>query len=320
MVRVLVCIPHFFRRASPDSGVANGSNFDSIHQRLSDVGYSLRQMHAILAPIHFTLGTQGRVGNAVVEAIPQVTQGDVIIVSVPGEHLMEELSSGGKIHARLWSGPPRQLGFACRRIFARHVGQYDLYCFIEDDTAVTDPAFFRKIAKFYRTHGEDKVLMPTRYEIFGYPARGWRTYIGHPGFRSLRTPERPGPETLTLQDFDGEVLFEKTRDSQAGAYVITDSQLRNWMVQPDFAAPNKARLDAGADPMELAMIPMDGLLPLYRPAKSNLDFLQVHHVPTLASNRPTPKSKLIEYLLPMLQREREGWLRASEPRPKQDSE
>jgi hypothetical protein len=65
---------------------------------------------------------------------------------------------------------------------------------------------------------------------------------------------------------------------------------------------------------------MDGLLPLYRPAKSNLDFLQVHHVPTLASNRQTPKSKLIEYLLPMLQREREGWLRASEPRPKQDSE
>lgn len=320
MVRVLVCIPHFFRRASSDTGLRNGSNFDSMEFRASQVSYSLKQIHAILGPVQFTLGTKGRIGNEILEAIPQTTQGDVIIVSVPGENLIDELSDGGKLHARLWSGPPRQLGYRCRHIFARYVGKYDLYCFIEDDTAITDPAFFRKIAKFYQTHGEDKVLLPNRYEIFGFQARGWRTYLDRPGFPRFRVPERPGRETLKLKDFDGDVLFEKTRESQAGAYVITDAQLRKWMVQPGFAAPSKARLDAGYDPMELAMIAMDGLLPFYRPAKSNLDFLQVHHVPTLASMRKTPKSKLREYLQPMLQKEREGWASESEPRPKQDSE
>jgi hypothetical protein len=309
VVRVLVCIPHFFRRASPDSGVANGSNFDSMEIRASQVSYSLKQIHAILGPVQFTLGTKGRIGNEILEAIPQTTQGDVIIVSVPGENLIDELSDGGKLHARLWSGPPRQLGYRCRHIFARNVGKYDLYCFIEDDTAVTDPAFFRKIAKFYRTHGEDKVLMPNRYEIFGYPARGWRTYIGHPGFRSLRTPERPGPETLTLQDFDGEVLFEKTRDSQAGAYVITDAQLRSWMKRPGFQAPTERQTYAKFDPMELAMIPMGGRLPIYRPAMGHLDFLQVHHVPSLTCNRKTPREKLVEYLDPMLQKEWDVWVK-----------
>ena len=320
MVRVLVCIPHFFRRASPDSGVANGSNFDSMEIRASQVSYSLKQIHAILGSVQFTLGTKGRMANQILEAIPQTTQGDVIIVSVPGENLIDELSDGGKLHARLWSGPPRQLGYRCRHIFARYVGKYDLYCFIEDDTAITDPAFFRKIAKFYQTHGEDKVVLPNRYEIFGFQARGWRTYLDRPGFPRFRVPERPGRQTLKLKDFDGDVLFEKTRESQAGAYVITDAQLRKWMVQPGFAAPSKARLDAGYDPMELAMIAMDGLLPFYRPAKSNLDFLQVHHVPTLASMRKTPKSKLREYLQPMLQKEREVWESENDPRPKQDSE
>ena len=320
MVRVLVCIPHFFRRASSDTGLRNGSNFDSMDLRASQVSYSLKQIHAILGPVQFTLGTKGRIGNEILEAIPQTTQGDVIIVSVPGENLIDELSDGGKLHARLWSGPPRQLGYRCRHIFARYVGKYDLYCFIEDDTAITDPAFFRKIAKFYQTHGEDKVLLPNRYEIFGFQARGWRTYLDRPGFPRFRVPERPGRQTLKLKDFDGDVLFEKTRESQAGAYVITDTQLRKWMVQPGFAAPSKARLDAGYDPMELAMIAMDGLLPFYRPAKSNLDFLQVHHVPTLASMRKTPKSKLREYLQPMLQKEREVWESENDPRPKQDSE
>ena len=277
-------------------------------------------MHAILAPIFFTLGTKGRIGNEILEAIPQTTQGDVIIVSVPGENLIDELSDGGKLHARLWSGPPRQLGYRCRHIFARCVGKYDLHCFIEDDTAITDPAFFRKVAKFYQTHGEDKVLLPNRYEIFGFQARGWRTYLERPGFEILQIPEHPGPETLKLHDFDGEVLFEKTTEGQAGAYVITDAQLRKWKAQPDFAAPSKARLDAGSDPMELAMIPMDGSLPIYRPATGNLDFLQVHHVPTLASMRKTPKGKLLEYLRPMLQKERAGWAEVSQPRPTQDSD
>lgn len=182
-----------------------------MEQRIFQVSYSLKQMHIILASVNFTLGTNGRIGNEVIKAITQATQGDMIIISVPGEHLLDELGSGGRIHARLWSCPPRQFGYQCRRIFARYVWNYDLHCFIEDDTAITDPAFFRKVAKSYRMHGEDKVLLPGRFEIFGLPARGWRTYLDRPGFQSLRLPERPGPETLTSLDFDGDVFRENQR-------------------------------------------------------------------------------------------------------------
>ena len=309
MVRVLVCIPHFFRRKSENSGISNGSNLDSLEKRLSEIKYCYQQISAVMAPVMFTLGTEGRIGNNLVEPIPKTTHGDVILVSVPDEHLLVELSNEGKIQARIWAGPPRQLGYQCRRIFARHVGQYDLYCFIEDDTAIVDPAFFRKVAKFYETHGEDKVLVPSRFEIFNYQSRGWRAYLGRPGFRTLRLPEQKGPEILTLHDFDGEVIFEKTRDSQAGAYVITDAQVRSWMKRPGFQAPTERQTYAKFDPMELAMIPMGGRLPIYRPAMGHLDFLQVHHVPSLTCNRKTPREKLVEYLDPMLQKEWDVWVK-----------
>lgn len=307
VIRVLVCIPHFFRRNSPESGYLNGSNLDPLEKRLAEFRLSYQQITSIVAKVHFTLGSEGRIANETVQPVTQTTQGDVIIVSVAEENLIRELAQGAAINARLWAGPPRQLGYQCRRIFARHLGGYDLYCFIEDDTTITDPAFFRKVAKFYQTHGEDKVLLPNRFEIFSLQARGWRTYLDRPVFPALRMAEQPGPDFLTLADFDGDVVFEKTRDSQAGAYVITDTQLKRWMAEPDFGAPSESQLQAKADPMELAMIPMGGRLPIYRPAKENLDFLQVHHLPNLAANRKTPRGKLVEALGPALQKEQREW-------------
>jgi hypothetical protein len=296
MMRVLACIPHFFRRNSPDSGKDNGSNQERLEKRLFEVRHCYRQLNTVLARVHFTLGSEDRIANGRVEAMPQPVHGDVIMVSIPSENLLDELGKDGRIRAFLWDGPPRQLGYHCRRIFARHVDQYDLYCFIEDDTAILDFAFFRKAAKFYQTHGEDKILLPNRYEIFGPQGRGWRAFLDHPTFPHLQIPERPGPETVSLPHFDGEVVFRKTRDGQAGAYVITNAQLKEWMQLPGFGAPSAAQLQAGYDPMELAMIPMGGHLPIYRADYPNLDFFEVHHVPVLASTRRTPARKLGAYL------------------------
>ncbi|MCA3370075.1 MAG: hypothetical protein LW713_16500 [Acetobacteraceae bacterium] len=296
MLRVLVCIPHFFRRNSADSGYSNGSNTDPLNKRLTEFQSCFRQIQSLLSPSAFTLGTKNRIANEFVNSVPRTTQGDVIVVSVPEENLLAELASDGPLRARIWSGPPRQLGYECRRVFARNIGKYDLFCFIEDDTVITDPAFFRKAAKFYQTHGEDKVLLPNRFEIFRFKGCGWRAFLDRPNPPSLRSPERPGPDFLKMPDFDGDVIFEKCTDSTAGAYVITNAQLKAWIEQPNFSAPSQKRLDAGFDPMELTMIPMDGALPIYRPAEPNLDFLEVHHVPNLATARPTPRRKLLELL------------------------
>jgi hypothetical protein len=301
MLRVLVCIPHFFRRNSPDSGISNGSNTDPLDKRLAEFRICYRRIQTLLSPLALTLGTEKRISNERVNSVPRTTRGDVIVVSVPEENLLAELAREGPLRARIWSGPPRQLGYECRRVFARNQGKYDLYCFIEDDTVISDPAFFRKLAKFYQTHGEDKILLPNRFEVFTFGGCGWRAFLDRPVPPWLRMPERPGPDFLKMPDFDGDVIFQKCTDGTVGAYMITDAQLKTWMQHPEFGAPSKARLDAGFDPMELTMMPMDGALPIYRPAEPNLDFLEIHHVPNLATGRPTPRRKLQELLTAITQ-------------------
>ncbi|MBU3694292.1 MAG: hypothetical protein FGM40_05620 [Rhodocyclaceae bacterium] len=301
MLRVLVCIPHYFRRAAEDSGVANGSNRDTLAARLSQVSYCLSQLTAVLGSVRFLMGSPGRIAHEQVIPVAQKVGGDVVMVSAPDNHLFEELGGAHGFQGVLWPGPPRQLGYHCRRVFARHAGHYDFYLFIEDDTTILDPAFFRKVAAFYRAHGEDCILQPNRFEIFSHYQRGWRAYLDQPAFPVHRVAEQPGPATLTLPDFDGEVLFHKTTDAMSGAYVITDRQLRRWMDQTDFHAPAPADLAAGLDPIEITQFPLGGSLPVYRPAPQNLDFLEVHHVPNRLSGLKTPSRKIREHLAPILQ-------------------
>jgi hypothetical protein len=314
MLRVLACIPHFFRRDAADSGMAHGSNSDTLESRLEQFCYCLKQLTAVLEPDRFLMGSPGYIANEQVDPVPQSIAGDIVVVTVPENNLIAEISAPPSPIARMWSGPPRQLGYQCRRVFARHVGQYDFYLFIEDDTTILDPSFFRKIAAFYRAHGEDKILLPNRFEIFGPPHHGWRAYLDQPAFPNHRAPERPGPAELTLPSFDGDVLFRKTSDSLSGAYIITDGQLRRWMDQPDFHAPDTAALAAGLDPLELTQTPLGGSLPIYRPAPQNLDFLEVHHVPNRLSALKTPSSKLAGYINPVLQ-ERLARIRANAGHP-----
>lgn len=300
MLRVLACIPHFFRRRAADSGIANGSNFDTLESRLEQFRYCLKQLTAVLEPDRFLMGSPGRIAHEQVEPVPQSIAGEIMVVTVPENNLIAEISKPPSLKAHIWTGPPRQLGYECRRVFAQHLGQYDFYLFTEDDTTILDPSFFRKIAAFYRAHGEDKILLPNRFEIFGPPHHGWRTYLDQPAFSRHRWPERPGPAELTLPSFDGDVLFRKTTDGIAGAYIITEGQLRRWMDQPDFHAPDAAALAAGLDPMELTQTPLGGSLPIYRPAPQNLDFLEVHHVPNRLSALKTPSSKLRGLINPVL--------------------
>jgi hypothetical protein len=312
MIRVLACVPHYFRRNGADSGMAHGSNRDGLESRLEQSRYCLKHLTSVLEPARFVLGSPGQVAHEQVQAVPQGIGGDIIIVTVPDNNLIAELSAPLAMNVALWNGPARELGYHCRRIFAHHVGRYDLYLFIEDDTTILDPAFFRKVAAFYRAHGEERILLPNRFEIFGPPHHGWRAYLDQPAFQVHAAPERPGPEELILPGFDGDVVFRKTQDSLSGAYIITAEQLRRWMGQPDFHAPNPKAIAAGLDPLELTQMPLGGSLPIYRPARQNLEFLEVHHVPNRLSALKTPSRKLVEYINPMF-RERRARIQAVQP-------
>jgi hypothetical protein len=268
MSRVLACVPHFFRKTATDSGMAHGSNRDSLEIRVEQLSYCLRNLAAILAPVRFLMGSPGQVAHEKVEALPQLIEGDIVVVTAPENNLLDEVSFVGFSQARLWAGPPRQLGYQCRRVFARHVGQYDFYLFIEDDTAILDPAFFRKVAAFYRAHGDEYVLQPNRFEIYGSRAHGWRAYLDQPAFPQHRATEQAGPEELKLRNFDGDVVFRKTRDGMSGAYINCGVGLASQISTPRI----RRRLRPGWMHLNLPRYPLVAACPSTVPRLKTLIF------------------------------------------------
>ena len=300
MLRVLACIPHYFRRNAEDSGVINGSNTDTPASRSIQMGYCLRNLVAILESSQFILGSPNTLAMESVRQTSKTVSGSVILVTVPENNLLDLISTNTVVDHEFSEGSPRELGYHCRRTFARFVGQYDYYLFIEDDTALLDPRFFQKVAAFHAAFGEGKIVQPNRFELVGRMDGAWRAYLDMPAFPQHRSPEREGPATLALPSYGGDVIFEKTTDAISGCYVISDSQLRQWMTQPHFDHPDPKAIAAGHDPLELTQIALGGTLPIYRPLGQDMNFLEVHHVPNRLSNAKTPKTAIRDIVMPLV--------------------
>ena len=186
-MKVLVCVPHFYNRSRFYNSAVLGSSVETLQGALRRCaiacGGCRRCCRQQIQP-HDIPGQQRRLryGGSNTEHrhrrhLPCCSRED---------HFLDELTSGALLKAIHNDGDPRLLGYACRRVFARNIDRYDLYCFIEDDHAILDPEFFEKVAYFYKRFGEDKFILPSRFELAGLREVAWKTYIDDGAFARMR--------------------------------------------------------------------------------------------------------------------------------------
>jgi len=304
-LRVLVCIPHFCRRVDAPAerqGAENGSAADPIAVRAQVFGYCLEHLVAQLRPLRFVLGASGaphpgigEVAMDLVQPVASRTVGAVYVNTVRDNNLLDHIPRGF-VRAYLCDTNPRLLGYRCRTRFAEEIDNYDLFCFVEDDTAILDPQFFPKVKAFYDRFGEDCVILPSRYELTGRH-EPYRSHLDGPPMTLHRVPTRQdAPPELVADGFTGPVKFALTDAVMSGCYVLTAGQVRRWMAQEDFWAPVPELQRRGFDTLEMTQVPLMGALPIYRPAHDNLDFLEVHHVPNRLSMARTPLGRIAAIL------------------------
>jgi hypothetical protein len=293
-MKVLVCVPHFYNRSRSYDSAVLGSSVETLQERIETVRYCLRRLQALLADNKYNLTTSpaSSVGFDTVEAIPNTVTGDICLCCSREDQFLNELTSGALLKAIHNDGDPRLLGYACRRVFARNIDRYDLYCFIEDDHAILDPEFFEKVAYFYKRFGEDKLILPSRFELAGLREVAWKTYIDDGAFARMRVePPASAEPTLTLGDWKGLIEFDLDLSPFCGCYIITNAQLRAWMQMSDFQEPDPEWLTRTGI-LEVAMLPMLARLPIYKPAKRNASFLEIHHVPNRLCNGRVPQNAM----------------------------
>ena len=129
-----------------------------------------RALTACIENLHTHFGSpQGqfdRITRSLVPAnVRNTAKVDVIVCVSGSHHVLDRVRLPAHSYARKDSdGDPMHLSFECRDVLKAHMGDYDFYCFLEDDILLHDALFFDKLRWFSASFGDHALLQPSRFE------------------------------------------------------------------------------------------------------------------------------------------------------------
>lgn len=159
-MRILVTIPHFFRK---EAVAAYGSESGNVSRRAS-------ALLTTLTSLKQTYGHQQAHMNKINTRTNRQfsTNVDIVVCTTGANHILDHIPAHLFAH-KPTSCDPRFLGYECHQVLADRLGDYDYYCFMEDDLKLTDPIFFSKLQWFTTSVGTNSVLQPHRFETATAP-------------------------------------------------------------------------------------------------------------------------------------------------------
>jgi len=277
-MRILIAIPHFYapRLPTPVDRPRYGADKTPLKERVAIVQKCLDLLHANFIASRYELDVSTRLVGKEVYRTPARYHLDIILCVRQPAHLLDELILPRGTRIGTTRNEPRQIGFHCHKLLAKHVDQYDLFGYMEDDLAIDDPFFFDKIAWFNETFGDEYMLQPNRFEAVEHRG-GVKVYVDGPvpdeGVETI--PNQFRETKLRAAAFGREIEFEAKRNPMAGCFFMTAAQLRRWMVTPGFGEPYVTFFGT----MECAQIlgPAQNFT-VMKPTGRDSDFLEIRHL------------------------------------------
>jgi len=279
MRKVLFVIPHFCGKGNGFYGSTSG-----------DAAGRISILERVIGGLHVALGSRqafllwlrqhvsGKGNGHVINANDAFRSAVDIVVCTTGEH---HLVHGLRIPESLYhhqptGAEPMRLGFACHEVLCKAIGNYDWYCYLEDDLLITDPMFFSKMEWFVKEFGEETTLSPHRFErSLSEPAHK----LYHDG--SVRPDFTSTWQDVTDRQFlEAEVLgktihFERWPNPHSGCFFLNARQMETWASKPWFGDG-----DSGfAGPLEsAASLGVIKTFSQYKPSPINAGFLELEHL------------------------------------------
>jgi len=288
-VRILICIPHFFSRT-----VSNEESRQERSAILERVVQSARSTFSCEDNL-FSLGRpEVRPANG-------LTEGDVTIAlcSDSENHLLGigKLPVDNIIHIRVQDVAPSLLGFVCHRVLAENIGDYDYFCYLEDDILITDPWLLSKIAWFTRRYGLRCLLMPNRYERSTLLEYAPKSYIDGPLHQRFLQPLGGTPSDPQKQDnsivteyLGHPIKFVVPNNPHSGCFFLDQEQMRLWSKHETFLDQDTSFVG----PLEsAATFSIARVFSLYKTTAPFSNFLEVQHAGDKYLRRLTSAKRLI---------------------------
>lgn len=269
--RILVAIPHYHAES-------NSRLFGSLKESRQARGRALAKC---VASLHANFGgLQWMSSLAKPERFPANgatgAQLSVLVCTTRGRHALADCQVPPKAFEHVDAACPGPLlGYACHAELKRRLGQFDYYCYVEDDLLVRDPWWFQKLAWFSSQMGEECLLQPNRYEL-SRDGSGVKVYID--GDLPDAATERYQDVSIDRQRIASylgtDIMFRRALNPHAGCFFLTAAQLEEWSKRSYFLDRDRSFYS----PLEsAASVGIMRTFRVYKPALEAANFLEVQH-------------------------------------------
>jgi hypothetical protein len=278
-VKILVTIPHYFNAHGDGKYVSTSSN---PAPRIEACRACITALHRLFGSPQYQLDIAA--WNAVPVNQPATHELDLVLCTTRGDHLIDQLGLPEAAYRHCaFEVEPMMLAFECQQVLKDAIGKYDYYCFLEDDLVIHDPFFLRKLTWFHRQFGDQCLLQPNRFELGGLDAAVAKLYIDGnlPPRSTARFQNIAQSPDLMLPYLDATSRLCRALNPHSGCYFLTGFQMTHWAEQPHFLD----RDVSWCGPLEsAATLGIMKTFRLYKPARENMDFLEVEHRSTYNLN------------------------------------
>jgi hypothetical protein len=270
-MKILITIPHYYCHEE-------NSNHGSMKK---DPAPRIEALTGCITSIHQHLGeSQCFMDHFLKQTFPanihQQHKIDILICTTRQCHILGELSLPytGYSHVET-DAEPMLLGFECARIMKGHLGEYDYYCYMEDDLIIPDSLFLQKIKWFTDATSSANLLQPNRFELSRNHSV-LKCYLdGNVGdiYSCLSLYPTDGPE-FSANFFGSYFRFCQPLNPHSGCFFLNAEQFEYWTMQPYFNEKDTSFIG----PLEsAASIGIMKTFNIYKPVPDNANFLEIEH-------------------------------------------
>lgn len=273
-MRILFTLPHFF---NPSNNGRHGSQRKDPQPRIQALTNCIANLHQLFSKSQCSIDIAQRL------AIPanqsQFHDIDIVICTTQNCHFLAQIPLPSHFYQHHpTNAEPLLLGFECQAVLKDYLGQYDYYCFLEDDLILHDPWFFIKLAWFTELTGDLNLLQPNRYEVSTHNLLR-KAYIDgdlNPQVTDKFQQVQEQPE-LTGKIMNNPVIFRRALNPHSGCYFLNNKQMQHWAKQPYFLN----RDTSFVSPLEsAATLGIMRTFRIYKPAPNQASFLEIQHFGT----------------------------------------
>ena len=280
-MKILVTIPHYYKY---DPQGNYGSSRERETGRIEVVRKTVLALRRLFSlPTAYSTGQEGEHGweDRYFLYHPADTsfhyEVDIVICTRGKDHLLEKLDlPAGMFLQGVSEGveDPMALGFACHQVLQSCFGEYDFYCYMEDDLVLHDEFFFQKLLWFEKQFGDACLLQPLRYQL-GRREEFFKTYNDFELEETLMSEFRPTPAPLKAEYLGREISFIKSSNPHSGCFFLTPAQYERLLCAPSYGT---VRQEFVTFLESAASLDISENLAVYKPSYENGAFLEIEHV------------------------------------------